>query len=294
MQRSAIVFSTLMHIAFFALAYFGLPNWWESVVVETPIPVQMVEKISDVTSQMPSDVTNDAPTPPDDVEQQAEEQPPPPAPTPPPEPQPVEEVPVTEPEEVVPEPIPEETVEEDEPEEVEPEPQEVQLAEQPPAKPEPPEDVPEPQQEPEDTSFDDLLRDLENVAETQTAEIEPTESETLTPPIPTNSSSDNLSMSIKEAMRRSVEKCWNFDAGSMGAGEMMVEIRIRLNPDGSVVNAEIQNSSRMNSDEQFRAAAESAYRAILVCAPYFKVLGSAPYNDWATLTLRFDPAIANR
>ena len=293
MQRSAIVFSTLMHIAFFVLAYVGLPNWWESVVVETPIPVQMVETISDVTSQMPSDVTNDAPTPPEEAQEEAVEQPPPPAPTPPPAPQPVEEVPVTEPEEVVPEPIPEESVEEEEPE-PEPEPQEVQLAEQPPAKPVPPEDVPEPQEEPEDTSFDDLLKDLENVAETQTANVEPTESDEVTPPIPTNSSSDNLSMSMKEAMRRAVEKCWNFDAGSMGAGEVLVEIRIRLNPDGSVVNAEIQNSSRMNSDQQFRAAAESAYRAILVCAPYFNELGSAPYDDWATLTLRFDPAIANR
>ena len=293
MQRSAIVFSTLMHIAFFVLAYVGLPNWWESVVVETPIPVQMVENISDVTSQMPAEVTNDAPTPPDEAQEQAEEQPPPPAPTPPPAPQPVEEVPVTEPEEVVPEPIQEESVEEDEPE-PDPEPEEVQLAEQPPAKPVPPEDVPEPQEEPEDTSFDDLLRDLENVAETQTAEVEPTESEAVTPPIPTNSSSDNLSIGMKEAMRRAVERCWNFDAGSMGAGEMLVEIRIRLNPDGSVVNAEIQNSGRMNSDQQFRAAAESAYRAILVCAPYYKELGSAPYSDWQTLTLRFDPAIANR
>lgn len=293
MQRSAIVSSTLMHIAFFVLAYLGLPNWWESVVVETPIPVQMVENISDVTSQMPAEETNDAPTPPEDVQEQAEEQPPPPAQTPPPAPQPVEEVPVTEPEEVVPEPIPEESVEEEEPE-PEPEPEEVQLAEQPPAKPVPPEDVPEPQEEPEDASFDDLLRDLENVAETQSAEVEPTESEAVTPPIPTNSSSDNLSMSMKEAMRRAVEKCWNFDAGSMGAGEMLVEIRIRLNPDGSVVNAEIQDSGRMNSDQQFRAAAESAYRAILVCAPYYNELGSAPYDDWATLTLRFDPAIANR
>jgi outer membrane biosynthesis protein TonB len=294
MQRSAIVFSTLMHIAFFVLAYVGLPDWWESVVIETPIPVQMVENISEVTSQMPAEETIEAPTPPEDVQEQAEEQPPPPAPTPPPEPQPVEEVPVQEPEEVVPEPIPDESVEEEEPE-PEPEPEEVQLAEQPPAKPEPPEDVPEErQEEPEEDAFNDLLRDLENVAETQTAEIEPTGSETVTPPIPTDSSSDNLSMSIKEAMRRAVEKCWNFDAGSMGAGELLVEIRIRLNPDGSVVNAEIQNSSRMNSDQQFRAAAESAYRAILVCAPYYNELGSAPYNDWATLTLRFDPAIANR
>ncbi len=289
MRRSSIVFSTLMHIAFFVLAYVGLPNWWESVVVETPIPVQMVENISDVTSPAPAQETIDAPPPPEESVEEALEQPPPPAPTPPP--QPVEEIPAPEPEVIPePEPIPEETVEKDEPE---PQPDEVQLAEQPPAKPEPPEDMPEPEEEErEDTAFTDLLKDLENVAETQTAEVQP-QSQTLTPPQPTSSSSDNLSISTKDAMRRKVESCWNFDAGARAAGELLVEMSLWLNPDGSVVQVEVKETSRMG-DDYYRAAAESARRAVLRCAPYYDVLGREPYDEWSFMTLRFDPAIANR
>jgi outer membrane biosynthesis protein TonB len=294
MKRSAIVFSTLMHIAFFVLAYVGLPDWWESVVVETPIPVQMVENISDVTTPAPAQEDVETPPPPEAAEEQAVEQPPPPAPTPPPAPQPVEEIPAPEPEVIPePEPIPEETVEEEP--EPEPEvPQEVQLAEQPPAKPEPPEDIPEPEEETENDAFTDLLKDLENVAETQTAEVEPTQTESLTPPQPTSSSSTNLSITAQDAMRRKVESCWNFDAGTRSAGELLVELRLWLNPDGSVVQVEIADTSRMASDDYYRSAAESARRAVLRCAPYLDVLGTEPYDEWKIWTLRFDPAVANR
>lgn len=288
MQRSAIVFSTLMHIAFFVLAYVGLPDWWESVVIETPIPVQMVENISDVTSPAPAQETVETPPPPEPVEEQAEEQPPPPAPTPPPAPQPVEEVPVTEPEEVVPEPIPQESVEEDEPE-PEPEPQEVQIAEQPPAKPTPPEDVPEPQEEPEDDAFENLLLDLENVAETQTAQAEPTQTQSETPPIPTSSSSDNLSISAKDAMRRKVISCWNIDPGTRDAEDMLIIIRLWLNPDGSIQNVKIEDDGSWGGNPVYRAASESAQRAVLRCAPYYDVLGSEPYDEWSFMTLRFSP-----
>lgn len=291
MQRSAIVFSTLMHIAFFVLAYVGLPNWWESVVVETPIPVQVVENISDVTSPAPAPETVETPPPPEVPEEPAVEQPPPPAPTPPPAPQPVEEVPVQEPEEVVPEPIPDESVEEDEPEEVEPEPEEVQLAEQPPAKPEPPEEVVEERQEEpeEDTAFTDLLRDLENVAETQTAQAEPTQTQSETPPIPTSSSSDNLSISAKDAMRRKVISCWNIDPGTRDAEDMLIVIRLWLNPDGSVQNVKIEDDGSWGGNAVYRAASESAQRAVLRCAPYYDVLGKEPYEDWSFMTLRFSP-----
>ncbi len=285
MRRSAIVFSTLMHIAFFALAYYGLPDWWESVVIETPIPVQMVANISDVTSPQPAELDFDAPPPPKELVEQ------PPAPTPPPAPQPVEQIPAPDPE-PVPEPEPEETVEEEPEPEPDPAPEETQIVEQPPAKPEPPEDVPERQEEPEDTTFTDLLRDLENIAETQTAQVEPTQTQTLTPP--TSSSSTNLSINAQDAMRRKVESCWNFDAGARGAGELLVELKLWLNPDGSVVQVEVADTGRMGSDDYYRSAAESARRAVLRCAPYFDVLGKEPYDEWKYWTLRFDPAIANR
>jgi outer membrane biosynthesis protein TonB len=294
MRRSSIVFSTLMHIAFFVLAYLGLPDWWESVELETAIPVQMVENITDVTSAP----TEEAETPKEAEEPEVVEEPPPPAPpapTPPPTPETVEEIPAPEPEAIPePEPIPEERVEEEPEPEPEPEPEEVQLAEQPPQKPEPPEEMPElEEEEPEADAFESLLKDLENVAETQTAEVPPAESQS-TPQPATTLSSDSLSISAKDAMRRKVESCWNFDAGAREAGELLVEIGIRLNPDGSIMHVEIRDNGRMASDSYYRSAAESAHRAVLRCAPYYDVLGGEPYDSWQSMTLRFDPAIANR
>jgi outer membrane biosynthesis protein TonB len=295
MRRSSIVFSTLIHIAFLVLAYLGLPDWWQAVELETTFPVQMVENITDVTTPPKSEPETTQPKPVEPEEQVAEEPPPPAPPVPPAPPEPVEEIKAPDPE-PLPEPIPEETVaDEPDPEpEPEPEPEQLQVAEVPPPKPEPPQDLPKPDEpKPEADAFESLLKDLENVTETQTAEVTPTE--TPTPPQPTQSlSSDNLSISAKDAMRRKVESCWNFDPGARQAGELLVEIGIRLNPDGSIMQAEIRDNGRMSSDTYYRSAAESAYRAVLRCAPYYDVLGREPYDEWKTITLRFDPAIANR
>ena len=51
------------------------------------------------------------------------------------------------------------------------------------------------------------------------------------------------------------------------AQNLAVEIRVMFNPDGSVARAEIVDTSRMASDAFYRTAAESAYRAVLLCSP---------------------------
>jgi outer membrane biosynthesis protein TonB len=293
MRRSSIVFSTLMHVAFFVLAYVGLPDWWESVILEQPIPVEIVN-IADVTNPPKSEAPAPDPAP---VEpEEVVEEPPPPAPAAP-EPPPVEEVVAPEPEplpEPLPEPEPEPIPEpEAEPEpEPEPEPEEEpepQLAELPPQKPEQPEVAPEPEPEPEpeDDAFENLLRDLETEEPMQTAETQPTE--TPTQPQPTQSLSDQpLSISEIDALRRQIEKCWNVPAGAIEAESLLVEIRVWLNPDGSIMRAEILDTARMSRDGYYRAAAESAYRAIFLCEPYS--LPVERYNAWKMILMRFDPS----
>ncbi|MEX2202051.1 MAG: hypothetical protein WD711_11690 [Dongiaceae bacterium] len=293
MRRSSIVFSTLMHVAFFVLAYVGLPDWWESVHLERPIPVEIVN-ITDVTNPPRSEAPAPDPAP---VEpEEIVEEPPPPAPAAP-APPPVEEVVAPDPEplpdpipEPEPEPIPEPEAEpepepEPEPEE-EPEPQ---LAELPPQKPEQPEVAPEPEPEPEpeDDAFENLLRNLETEEPTQTAETQPTEAPTQ--PQPTQSLSDQpLSISEIDALRRQIEKCWNVPAGAVEAESLLVEIRVWLNPDGSIVRAEILDTARMSRDGYYRAAAESAYRAIFLCEPYS--LPIERYDTWKMILMRFDPS----
>jgi hypothetical protein len=93
---------------------------------------------------------------------------------------------------------------------------------------------------------------------------------------------------LEAAIRQQVEQCWNVPAGARDAENLIVEIRVQLNPDGSVTDARIVDQSRLMTDLAFRAAAESARRAVLVCSP-FKNLPAARYDVWRALTLRFDP-----
>jgi hypothetical protein len=82
--------------------------------------------------------------------------------------------------------------------------------------------------------------------------------------------------------------CWRIDAGAQSAKDMVVKIRVRLNPDGSVIGQPmIQNGSRMANDSFYRSAAENARRAILECQPF--QLPRQDYELWQDLVLKFDP-----
>jgi hypothetical protein len=56
-----------------------------------------------------------------------------------------------------------------------------------------------------------------------------------------------------------------------------------------VVAAEIQNQARYYSDTQYRAAADSARRAVLNDRCHKLPLPADQYTNWQTTYLRFDP-----
>jgi TonB family protein len=93
---------------------------------------------------------------------------------------------------------------------------------------------------------------------------------------------------LSELIRRKVESCWNVPVGARDAGDLLVEIRVVLNRDGSVISADIVDSARASADTFYRAAAESARRAVRTCSP-FNELPADRYDIWQTLTLRFNP-----
>lgn len=100
--------------------------------------------------------------------------------------------------------------------------------------------------------------------------------------------SDKLTISEEDALRRQIEQCWNIPTGAKDAQSMIVEIRVEVNPDKTVRSAEIASNSQM-SDPFYRAAAESAKRAILnpKCSPL--MLPDGREDSWKTMTLRFNP-----
>jgi hypothetical protein len=98
-----------------------------------------------------------------------------------------------------------------------------------------------------------------------------------------------VTISEIDSVRRQIERCWNLPAGARGAENMVVSIRVEMNIDGTPGVAAVVERERMRGDPSFRAAAESALRAVLNprCHPFG--LPRDKYGSWKTMTLVFDP-----
>ena len=102
-------------------------------------------------------------------------------------------------------------------------------------------------------------------------------------------STEPLSISEIDLVRRQISRCWNMPAGAKGAEDLIVEVKVAMNPDGNVRSARIVDTSRMGRDPFFRAAAETALRAVLnpKCSPL--KLPPEKYERWQDMTLTFNP-----
>ncbi|MDP3371766.1 MAG: hypothetical protein Q8S21_02610 [Candidatus Paracaedibacteraceae bacterium] len=106
---------------------------------------------------------------------------------------------------------------------------------------------------------------------------------------PADSIAADLTANELDAVRQTLRKCWTFHAGSQGAKDIVVDIQMELEPDGTVKSAEIMDKDRLAKDPAFRTAAESAKRAVLDpnCSPL--PLPPKKYEQWKTSAFRFDP-----
>ena len=109
------------------------------------------------------------------------------------------------------------------------------------------------------------------------------------PPRPRPSLDQRLTISELDSIRRQIEACWSIPAGARDAENLIVDISVVMNPDGTVQRAEIVDRSRLTSDPFYRAAAESALRAVLHprCSPL--ILPPRKYQQWRRFTLSFNP-----
>lgn len=100
-----------------------------------------------------------------------------------------------------------------------------------------------------------------------------------------------LSISEIDAIAGRLRACWNLDPGARGIEDMIVEIRATLNQDGTVRKVDILDTSRYSSDTHFRSVADSARRAVYICAPYTILADkyAEKYDLWRVLRLRFNP-----
>lgn len=145
--------------------------------------------------------------------------------------------------------------------------------------------------EEQEQQMQSLLKNLTKEAPRPKADISDiTKRLTANAPIKSDSAvGQSLTPGELDALRQQLSQCWNVFAGAADAGDLSVDIRVIANPDRTVQDARIVDQSRYNSDDRFRAAADSAMRAIkdLRCSP----LNVPPekYDLWHDMIINFDP-----
>jgi hypothetical protein len=274
-----VSWSVVLHAVLLIIAVVGLP----ALLPKKPDPVPLVMSvellpISDTSNVKPSDQPiqkaqfKPEPTPPKLV-------PAPPAPKAPPAPTPP-----------APTPPPPKTFDPDEGAEKK---DKIKPVEKPPEPPKPTID----QKTTED--FNKILADMKLKAEKEQAAAVPTPkdakdkanvAENKTKSDAPYNDALPLSISEKDAIRGQFIPCWTMPAGAKDAHSLAVRVKVQLQADGTVLDAQVapDQLARYNSDTFFRAAADSAVRAVHKCSP-LKNLPADKYGTWKDTEINFDP-----
>ena len=287
-MRDALVYSVLSHAVIMVIGYFGLPYIQrEAVLTDTPIMVEIVN-VSELTNapppkpekKPPPKAEKKPPPPPKKPSQTAAPPPPPPPPAKDPE---VAALPAEPKPKAKPKPKPE----------AKPKPKPIRkLAKaKPRRKPKPPD------------AFTSVLRTVEKLKnrpppkENKKEDKKPEKKETFEQQMAQALMSRtarhdplrSLAISEIDLVRQQIRECWSLPAGAKEAENLSIEIKMAMNPDGTVRQARILDQNRLQSDPFFRAAAESALRAVL--NPHCNPLKLPPekYQQWQNMILIFDP-----
>ena len=287
-MRDALVYSVLSHAVIMVIGYFGLPYIQrEAVLTDTPIMVEIVN-VSELTNapppkpekKPPPKAEKKPPPPPKKPSQTAAPPPPPPAKDPEVAALPAEPKPQAKPK---PKPKPEAKLK--------PKPIRKLAKAKPRRKPKPPD------------AFTSVLRTVEKLKnrpppkENKKEDKKPEKKETFKQQMAQALMSRtarhdplrSLAISEIDLVRQQIRECWSLPAGAKEAENLSIEIKMAMNPDGTVRQARILDQNRLQSDPFFRAAAESALRAVL--NPHCNPLKLPPekYQQWQNMILIFDP-----
>ena len=78
-----------------------------------------------------------------------------------------------------------------------------------------------------------------------------------------------LTLSEEDALKAQIFGCWSIPLGLPYNENLMVRIKLKLKPDGTIIDSELLDHARMNKPGQnfYKVLAESALRAIQLCQP---------------------------
>lgn len=279
MRQSSVYTSAALHMILLLLAIVGLPWIKRDFVIPPPISIELAE-LAPITQ-----TTKVAPKATPKPEEPPKQEPPPPQPD-------------NKASEVKP-PVPEEKKEEkaEEKEKEKPKPTDEAL----PDKKKKEEEKKKKQEKKEEKKAEEKPKDfasvLKNLAEPKPAAPAPVD----TPDMKVNDAAapeqaanaplgPKMTMSEEDALRRQLEGCWNVPFGAKDAESTIVEIFMVINPDRTLREARIVDTARYNSDNFYRAMADSALRAVRnpLCSPF--QLPPDKYDTWKTTTVVFNPS----
>ena len=103
-----------------------------------------------------------------------------------------------------------------------------------------------------------------------------------------SSFASSLTLSQEDALKAQIFGCWSLPLGLPYQENLLVRIKLRLKPDGTVLSQTILDHARMNMPGQgfYKVLAESALRAIRICQPLR--VPPTGYEKWKDLQLNFD------
>ena len=103
-----------------------------------------------------------------------------------------------------------------------------------------------------------------------------------------SSFASSLTLSQEDALKAQIFGCWSLPLGLPYQENLLVRIKLRLKPDGTVLRSEILDHARMNMPGQgfYKVLAESALRAIRICQPLR--VPPTGYEKWKDLQINFD------
>jgi hypothetical protein len=281
MSGRVFAYSAGFHLTVVVTLYV-LMHWHlfeRKIADETPIVVQLVTLAPETRAtqvartppkpEKPPEVANlEIPKPPELKPEPPKPQPPPESKPEPPKPEAAKPVPPSPP---PPEPKPQEAKAEPKPE----------LPKPPPVKPEPP-------KKKEDVMSDDLLRNLAKRSPVRTPEEAPRQ----VAAAPSKGSSQpiaplgpKLTASEMDLVVQQISDCWAVPAGARDIATLFANIRIDMNADATVRNAQIIDHNNLPFAESARRAALNP-RCHQLKLPLDKYGGA---NGWSVIDLTFTP-----
>ena len=161
-------------------------------------------------------------------------------------------------------------------------------------KPEPKEIIEKPKVEivlkakPKKKSFNvsKVLKDIEQESKDFKKEQETTEEKQSD--VFTDEVGEKMTISELELLKQQLYSCYTVPAGSRGFEDMKVQVQIFVNPDRTVKEAIIKNTSKMSTDPYFRTAGEAALRAFNHPDCSTLMLPEDKYDEWNEINFTFD------